>query len=236
MKEIVLSDLINQQKVGPYQKFILVTCLLLMIMDGYDIQSMAYAAPLIIEEWGVQKSMLGVVFSASLFGLFVGSFLLSSLSDRFGRRPILLISTFIFSILMLLTPHVGNIEQLTVIRFVTGIFLGGIMPNVMAYSSEIVPYKSRIFTMMVISCGYTVGAMLGGGISALLVPWGGWQAIFYFGGIIPLIIFFITFFKLPESLYFLSENSKNSKNSSKILFWLKKFYPALTFNAEIKII
>ncbi|WP_228305564.1 MFS transporter, partial [Acinetobacter baumannii] len=159
MKEIVLSDLINQQKVGPYQKFILVTCLLLMIMDGYDIQSMAYAAPLIIEEWGVQKSMLGVVFSASLFGLFVGSFLLSSLSDRFGRRPILLISTFIFSILMLLTPHVGNIEQLTVIRFVTGIFLGGIMPNVMAYSSEIVPYQSRIFTMMVISCGYTVGAM-----------------------------------------------------------------------------
>ena len=200
MKEIVLSDLINQQKVGPYQKFILVTCLLLMIMDGYDIQSMAYAAPLIIEEWGVQKSMLGVVFSASLFGLFVGSFLLSSLSDRFGRRPILLISTFIFSILMLLTPHVGNIEQLTVIRFVTGIFLA---------------------------------AMLGGGISALLVPWGGWQAIFYFGGIIPLIIFFITFFKLPESLYFLSENSKNN---SKILFWLKKFYPALTFNAEIKII
>ena len=65
--------------------------------------------------------MLGVVFSASLFGLFVGSFLLSSLSDRFGRRP-MLISTFMFSILMLLTPHVGNIEQLTVIRFITGVF------------------------------------------------------------------------------------------------------------------
>ncbi len=233
MKEVALSDLINQQKVGRYQKFILITCLLLMIMDGYDIQSMAYAAPMIIEEWGVQKSMLGIVFSASLFGLFVGSFLLSSLSDRFGRRPILLISTFMFSVLMLVTPHVGNIEQLTAIRFVTGIFLGGIMPNVMAYSSEIVPFKSRIFTMMVISCGYTVGAMLGGGISALLVPWGGWQAIFYFGGIVPLIIFFITYFKLPESLYFLSEDHKNNP---KILFWLKKFYPALTFNSEIKII
>lgn len=55
MKEVALSDLINQQKVGPYQKFILITCLLLMIMDGYDIQSMAYAAPMIIEDWGVQK-------------------------------------------------------------------------------------------------------------------------------------------------------------------------------------
>lgn len=55
MKEVALSDLINQQKVGRYQKFILITCLLLMIMDGYDIQSMAYAAPMIIEEWGVAK-------------------------------------------------------------------------------------------------------------------------------------------------------------------------------------
>ncbi len=55
--------------------------------------------------------------------------------------------------------------------------------------------------MMVISCGYTVGAMLGGGISALLVPWGGWQSIFILA-VLSLIIFFITYFKMPESLYF----------------------------------
>ncbi|QHH97090.1 MFS transporter [Acinetobacter dispersus] len=233
MKEVALNDLIDQQRVGPYQKFILFTCLLLMIMDGYDIQAMAYAAPMIIEAWGVEKTMLGVVFSASLFGLFVGSFVLSSLSDRFGRRPILLISTLVFSVLMLWTPHVADIEQLAVIRFITGIFLGGIMPNAMAYSSEIVPNKYRILTMMVISCGYTVGAMLGGAISALLTPIGGWQAIFYFGGIIPLIIFFIMLFKLPESLYFLDENKKNEKT---IIFWLNKFYPALQLNAATKII
>ncbi|MCH7313185.1 MFS transporter [Acinetobacter sp. ANC 3882] len=233
MKEVALNDLIDQQVIGRYQKFILFTCLLLMIMDGYDIQAMAYAAPMIIGEWGVEKTMLGVVFSASLFGLFVGSFVLSSLSDRLGRRPILLISTLVFSVLMLATPHVSNIEQLATIRFVTGIFLGGIMPNAMAYSSEIVPHKYRILTMMVISCGYTVGAMLGGGISALLTPLGGWQAIFYFGGIIPLIIFFIMLFKLPESLYFLGENKNNEKT---IVFWLKKFYPTLALSPATKII
>ena len=84
-EKVALSDLINQQKVGRYQKFILITCLLLMIMDGYDIQSMA-CSPNDYRRMGRSKSMLGIVFSASLFGLFVGSFLLSSFSDRFGRR------------------------------------------------------------------------------------------------------------------------------------------------------
>ncbi|MFW1983126.1 MFS transporter [Acinetobacter guillouiae] len=232
MKEVALNDFIDQQKIGRYQKFILLTCLLLMVMDGYDIQAIAYAAPLIMEHWHIDKTMLGVVFSASLFGLFIGSLFLSSLADRFGRRPILLISTLAFSVLMLLTPSVSSVEQLTIIRFVTGIFLGGIMPNVMAYSSEIVPSKYRILTMMVISCGYTVGAMLGGGISALLTPIGGWHAIFYFGGIIPLIIFFIMLFTLPESLQFMV--SKN--NDHKALLWLKKFYPKLNFSSELKIL
>ena len=232
MKEVALNDFIDQQKIGRYQKFILLTCLLLMVMDGYDIQAIAYAAPLIMEHWHIDKTMWGVVFSASLFGLFIGSLFLSSLADRFGRRPILLISTLAFSVLMLLTPSVSSVEQLTIIRFVTGIFLGGIMPNVMAYSSEIVPSKYRILTMMVISCGYTVGAMLGGGISALLTPIGGWHAIFYFGGIIPLIIFFIMLFTLPESLQFMV--SKN--NDHKALLWLKKFYPKLNFSSELKIL
>ena len=232
MKEVALNDFIDQQKIGRYQKFILLTCLLLMVMDGYDIQAIAYAAPLIMEHWKIDKTMLGVVFSASLFGLFIGSLFLSSLADRFGRRPILLISTLAFSVLMLLTPSVSSVEQLTIIRFVTGIFLGGIMPNVMAYSSEIVPSKYRILTMMVISCGYTVGAMLGGGISALLTPIGGWHAIFYFGGIIPLIIFFIMLFTLPESLQFMV----SKHNDHKALLWLKKFYPKLNFSSELKIL
>lgn len=232
MKEVALNDLIDQQKVGGYQKFILMTCILLMVMDGYDIQAMAYAAPLIMDQWQIDKTMLGVVFSASLFGLFAGSLFLSSLSDRFGRRPILLISTFAFSVLMMLTPHVANVEQLAIIRFVTGIFLGGIMPNAMAYSSEIVPSKYRILTMMVISCGYTIGAMLGGGISALLTPVGGWHAIFYFGGVIPLIIFFIMLFKMPESLQFMATNN----NDRKAVLWLQKFYPKLNLSSDLQIL
>lgn len=106
------------------------------------------------------------------------------------------------------------------------------MPNAMAYSSEIVPSKYRILTMMVISCGYTIGAMLGGGISALLTPIGGWHAIFYFGGIIPLIIFFIMLFKMPESLQFMATNQQDRK----AVLWLQKFYPKLNLSADLQIL
>lgn len=221
MKSIVLKDFIDSQPLGSRQKSIIALCMALMILDGYDIQAMAYAAPLIINDWQVDKTMLGVVFSSSLAGLFVGSLLISNLSDRFGRRTILLISTLLFSILMLITPIAHNLEQLALLRFITGIFLGGIMPNAMAYCAEIVPSKHRVFTMIMISAGFTIGAMLGGFVATWIKAYG-WSAIFYFGGIVPLILFAIMWATLPESLQFLASKPNNE---SKIRAILRRFYP-----------
>lgn len=233
MQSFVLNDVIDSQPIGRYQKLIIGLCMALMVLDGYDIQAMAYAAPLIMENWQIDKTVLGVVFSAALGGLFVGSLVLSNLSDRFGRRPIMLISTLAFSILMLLTPSVTSLSQLAVMRFITGIFLGGIMPNAMAYSSDIVPSKNQVFVMVMISAGYTLGAMLGGFVASALKPLG-WQAIFYFGGVIPLILFFVLYAVLPESQKFLASRAGNDK---KIIASLRKFYPHQQFddNAQITV-
>lgn len=231
MTTIQLNELIDSQPLGRYQKIIISLCMALMILDGYDIQAMAYAAPLIMESWQVDKALLGVVFSAALGGLFVGSLLLSSLSDRYGRRPILLVSTFAFAVLMLLTPLAKNLEQLAMIRFVTGIFLGGIMPNAMAYSSDIVPKRQQVFIMTMISAGFTLGAILGGFVATALKPFG-WEAIFYFGGIMPLILFVFMYFWIPESQKFLVARSRHPK---KVLESLRKFYPSLGLNDDVKI-
>ncbi|WP_438012788.1 MFS transporter [Psychrobacter raelei] len=232
MKSIVLKDFIDSRALGNRQKSIIALCMALMILDGYDIQAMAYAAPLIISDWQIDKTMLGVVFSSSLVGLFFGSLLISNLSDRFGRRIILLISTLLFSIFMLVTPMAHNLEQLAILRFVTGIFLGGIMPNAMAYCAEIVPSKYRVFTMIMISSGFTIGAMLGGFVATWLKAYG-WQAIFYFGGIVPLILFVVMFMALPESLQFLASKPNNE---SKIKSILQRFYPSATISNETTII
>lgn len=131
-----------------------------MIMDGYDIQSMAYAAPLIIEEWGVQNRCWELCLVQACLVCLLDHFIKFTFWSFWSPSDTTDLDLYIL--------HIDAVD--TTCRQYWAIdrnplcyrnFLGGIMPNVMAYSSEIVPYQSRIFTMMVISCGYTVGAMLG---------------------------------------------------------------------------
>ena len=97
--------------------------------------------------------------------------------DRCGRRPVLIASTLFFAICMLVTPLVTTIDQLLVVRFITGFGLGSIMPNAMALVGEYSPSSSRVTRMMLVSCGFTVGAAAGGFVSAALIPAHGWHAV-----------------------------------------------------------
>jgi MFS transporter, AAHS family, 4-hydroxybenzoate transporter len=144
--------------------------------------------------------ILGPVFAAALFGMLIGSLALSVAADRLGRRPVLIGATLFFAACMLATPHASTIRELTLLRFVTGLGLGGIMPNAMALAGEYSPQRVRVTVMMVISCGFTMGAVLGGLVSAVLIGSFGWRAVFYFGGAVPLILVVLMIFLLPESL------------------------------------
>lgn len=176
---------------------------LALVIDGFDAQAMGYVAPSVIAEWHVSKAALGPVFSASLFGMLLGALGLSVLADRVGRRPVLIGSTLAFAALMLATPLVTSIPALIAVRFLTGLGLGCIMPNAMALVGEFSPQAHRVKRMMLISCGFTVGAALGGFVSAALIPAYGWRAVFYVGGAVPLALGVAMVFALPESLQFL---------------------------------
>lgn len=217
-----ISEFIDQQPLGKQQYTILILCGILMVLDGFDVQSVSYVAPAILDSWQIQKSQLGGVFGSGLFGLLIGSLIFSLLSDKLGRRPILLASTLFFALCMLATALVQNVEQLIILRFITGLGLGAIMPNAMALCGEISPKHKRVSIMMIISCGFTVGAMIGGLIAAYLIPRFGWQSVFIIGGILPLMIFALLFKYMPESLQFLA---LKDSNNPKIHHYLTKFYP-----------
>jgi AAHS family 4-hydroxybenzoate transporter-like MFS transporter len=172
-------------------------------MDGFDVQAMGYVAPAIIQQWGVSKASLGPVFGAGLSGMLVGSLTLSVLADRIGRRPVLIGATAFFAACMLATTRVTTIAELQVLRFITGLGLGAIMPNAMALAGEFSPRHRRITLMMLVSCGFTAGAVLGGLLSAALIPLLGWRSVFYVGGIAPLVIAALMLVALPESMQFL---------------------------------
>lgn len=203
VQTIDIPSVIDSNRLSRSQLLILMMVGLTVVMDGFDVQSMGYVAPAIIADWGVSKADLGPVFGAGLFGMLVGSLTLSVLADKIGRRPVLIWATVFFSLCMLVTAHVTSIGQLQVIRFVTGLGLGAIMPNALALVGEFSPRNKRVTLMMLVSCGYTIGAVLGGLVSAWMIPLWGWQSVFYLGGIFPLLIAALMYVFVPESMQFL---------------------------------
>ncbi|MBU6256799.1 MAG: MFS transporter [Burkholderiales bacterium] len=202
-KAIDIPALIDSNRVSGSQILILIMVGITVVMDGFDVQAMGYVAPAIIKEWGVSKANLGPVFGAGLFGMLVGSLTLSVLADKIGRRPVLIWATIFFAICMLVTAHVGTIRELMILRFITGLGLGAIMPNAMALAGEFSPKRKKVTLMMLVSCGFTVGAVLGGLLSAAMIPAFGWQSVFYLGGVFPLLLAVLMYFFVPESMQFL---------------------------------
>ena len=205
---------------------------LCLVIDGFDAQAMGYVAPSVIGEWHVSKAALGPVFSASLVGMLLGALGLSVLADRIGRRPVLIGTTLAFAVAMLATPFATSISGLIALRFVTGLGLGCIMPNAMALVGEFSPPAHRVKRMMLVSCGFTVGAALGGFVSAALIPALGWRAVFYVGGAVPLALGLFMIRKLPESLQFLVVKGEAERARA----WLARFDPSLPLGPATRIV
>ena len=190
---------------------VLVLVGLAVLMDGFDVQAMGFVAPAIVRSWNVSASTLGPVFGAGLFGMLVGSLSLSVLADRVGRRPVLIGATLFFACGMLATTRVTTIGQLEMIRFVTGLGLGAIMPNAMAIAGENSAPENRVTLMMLVSCGFTGGAVSGGLVSAALIPEFGWQSVFYVGGAFPVVLAALMMVGVPESKEFVAERTAETK-------------------------
>ena len=196
-------EFIDQQPVGGFQIRLLVICAAVLFLDGFDTQAIGYVAPALAREWGLTKGALGPVFSAGLFGLMIGALLFGPLADRIGRRKIIVFSTVAFGLGSLATAFIPDVNSLLAIRFLTGLGLGGAMPNAIAMTSEFSPRRRRATMVMIMFCGFSVGAALGGLLAAALIPDFGWRSVFIVGGAAPLLLAPILALRLPESVRFL---------------------------------
>ncbi len=227
-----VAGFLDRCTVGPLQVRVLWICGLIGAVEGFDAQALGYIAPTLSAAWHLRPGALGPVFSMSLFGLMLGALFVAPLADRIGRRPILLGSLLVFASSTLLTALARNLDALLVLRFVTGLGLGGAMPNAVALTSEYMPLRRRAFLVMMMFNGFNVGSMAGGILSAQFVGTLGWQAVFVVGGVLPLLLAPVIHFQLPESVAFLA---LRGGSRSRILSLLREVEPGLSLDEDVEL-
>jgi AAHS family 4-hydroxybenzoate transporter-like MFS transporter len=226
-------EFIDAQPVGGFQLKLLLTCAAVLFLDGFDTQAIGFVAPSLAKEWGLTKAALGPVFSAGLFGLMIGALIFGPLADRIGRRKIIIFSTLAFGIGTLATAFVQDVNALLAIRFLTGLGLGGAMPNAIAMTSEFNPRRRRATMVMIMFCGFSVGAALGGFLAAALIPHFGWRSVFVVGGLAPLLLVPVLALRLPESVRFLALTGRANERVAQLL---RLINPKVAFAPETQFV
>ncbi len=195
---------LENQRIGGLQLRVAALCTLVQICDGYDLNSVAWAVPSLIRAWHLPPSSFTLAFLWSSIGILAGALSAGPIGDRFGRRPLLLVSLTIFGVASLLSAMAGSLGMLSLWRFFTGIGIGGGFSGAAALTGDYAPHRLRATMIMATFTGAPIGGFVGGQIVALLLAHFGWPMIFVLGGAFPLVLVPALALWLPESPRFLA--------------------------------
>lgn len=191
---------------GPMTRFQIAAvgiCMAMNLIDGFDVLAISFAAPLLAEDWSLTQDQLGLLFSAGLAGMTVGSALVAPLADRLGRRWMTLFSLVLVTVGMMASALAASHLQMVVLRFVTGLGIGAMLPSINTVVAEYASAKRRELAICVMSTGYPIGATLGGTAALFIIAAFGWRGIFVFGAVLSALMIPAVIWRLPESLEFL---------------------------------
>jgi AAHS family 4-hydroxybenzoate transporter-like MFS transporter len=158
-----------------------------------------------------------MAFLWSSVGIMTGALCAGPIGDRFGRRPLLLVSLTIFGIASLLSAFAGSLVMLSEFRFITGLGIGGGFAGAAALTGDYTPHRLRATVIMATFTGAPLGGFLGGQIVALVLGQFGCPVIFIIGGVFPLILVPVLALWLPESPRFLVARQTLSSRHTALL-------------------
>ncbi len=192
--------MVPEQRVERLQLRVGCLCGAVMFLEGYDIVAAGYAIPSLIDAWRVPPSVFTAALTSGNVAMLLGSLCAGLLGDRLGRKPVLIGCVIVFGTFSLLSVLVASPSQLAVLRFLTGLGLGGGIPLAIAVASDFAPSTSPGRFLILINTGAPVGFTVGGLLASLLVRDFGWPAIFVLGGVLPLAMSLLLALWLPESI------------------------------------
>lgn len=198
-----LRAALDQGPMNRFQWTAIGICILLNMIDGFDVLVMAFTAASVSAEWGLNGAQVGLLLSAGLFGMAAGSLFIAPRADRFGRRPLILFCLLLCGTGMLLSAFVQSPTQLALLRGFTGLGIGGILASSNVIAAEYANRRWRPLAVSLQSTGYALGATFGGLLAVWLIGHWGWRSVFLAGGVVSLAAIPLVLAGLPESLDFL---------------------------------
>jgi AAHS family benzoate transporter-like MFS transporter len=194
--------------------WVVAICLVTIIFDGYDLIVYGTVVPALTapgSEWHLSLPQAGALGSYALVGMVIGTLIAGALTDILGRRKIMLASITWFSVAMGLTAMAPNPEIFGLMRFVTGVGLGGVVPTAIALTVEYAPAHRRNFNNALMFSGFSIGGVLAAVLAINLLPTEGFRILFWIG-ITPLFVVVPLAWKfLPESAAYLVARGRRSE-------------------------
>ena len=201
--EIGALERIHQEPMKARQWYIVAICIGILALDGYDVLSIAFAAPGMTAEWGLSKAVLGIILPAELVGMALGSIVMGALTDSKGRRPTMLLGLVILTVGMAVAGMAPNIYVLGIARVFTGIGIGGLLAAATATSSDFCNNKNRSLAVVLVAGGFAFGVYLGATFLAPLLKEYDWRVTFYLGAVLSLVFMPLVYIFVPESISYL---------------------------------
>jgi AAHS family 4-hydroxybenzoate transporter-like MFS transporter len=208
---------LENQRIGGLQIRVAALCTLIQICDAYDVNAIAVTVPSLTHAWSLPGPAFTQTFVWSSIGILVGALSAGPIGDRLGRRPLLLGSVAIYGVASLLTAFVGSLPMLSLMRFLTGVGIGGAFPGAATLTGDYAPHRRRALMIMASFTGAPFGGFLCGQLAGVLLPTLGWPSVFALGGIVPLALLPILWVWLPESPRFLLSKGNLSARQTAVL-------------------
>ena len=207
---INVNDVIDHAKFKPFHFNVVAWCLLIILFDGYDLAINGVVLPLLMDEWGLSAVQAGMLASTALAGMMFGAMIFGSLADKIGRKKVIMICIVLFSGLTFAGGFASNPTEFAILRFLAGLGIGGVMPNLVALTSEYAPKTMRSTLVTTMFSGYAVGGVMAALLGSWFTPSFGWEIMFFIAGI-PLFLLPVIWKFLPESLTFIVKENKQDQ-------------------------
>ena len=210
MNQIDVHSLAGQARFNGLHRLVLFWCVLMLIVDGYDLAIVGAALPSIMKGMHIDATSAGIMAASALFGVMLGAIFLGTLADRFGRPMMICVCVALFSLFTAAAGLTNDPVSFSVTRFIAGLGIGGVLPIVTAQMAEFSPNALRTRLVTLVFAGYSVGGILVALTAKELIGSYGWQSVFFAAGLPVLLIPFIIK-TMPHSMTFLVKNGRHKE-------------------------